>query len=148
MCFFQPSKHRGDQRRAGGGMSRNCPRQAYFALGSETKKNPFFMAMPLEDYYDKIKLAITYIRKFTYRNIPLKFIINCRGKREYPPVSLLKLQRMIDTNRLDASKPIDLVSLQNTHLCTCKPSINHFGFNLTEEVSPSIQSNKSPGNNN
>lgn len=44
-----------------------------------------------------------------------------------------KLQLMIDTNRLDSSRPIDLVSLVNTGLYTFSPDQRHFGVNLTDE---------------
>jgi len=55
-------------------------------------------------------------------------------KRQYPPVSLLKLQTLIDTNRLDPEEPIDIIALSNTKICVFTPFKRHFGFNLTDEV--------------
>ena len=54
-------------------------------------------------------------------------------KRQYPPISLWKLQEMIDTNRLDVSKPIDLVALINTGLFDLKPAERHYGFQLIDD---------------
>lgn len=59
------------------------------------------------------------------------FVISLR--RQYPPLSLYQLQMMIETNRLDISKPIDLVSLLNTNLFRIKPDMHEFGVNLTDE---------------
>lgn len=39
----------------------------------------------------------------------------------------------IDTNRLDTSKPIDLISLINTGLYKISPIDHHFGVNLTDD---------------
>lgn len=55
-------------------------------------------------------------------------------RREYPPLSLHKLQMFIDTNRVDPSKPIDLVSLVNTGLYDFKVEHKHAGVHLTDEV--------------
>ena len=54
-------------------------------------------------------------------------------KREYPPISLSSLQTLIDTGRLDQSKPIDLAAICNTKLFTLIPDQNHYGFQLTDE---------------
>lgn len=44
-----------------------------------------------------------------------------------------QLQLCIDTNRIDTSKPIDVVSLFNTGLYSIRPELNHFGVHLTDE---------------
>lgn len=54
-------------------------------------------------------------------------------KRQYPPLSMLNLQKMIDTNRIDTTKPIDLVAILNTGLYKMFPDQRHFGVNLTDE---------------
>ena len=41
---------------------------------------------------------------------------------------------MIDTGRIDASKPIDLSAIVNTKVFPIEPSFQHFGVNLTDEV--------------
>ncbi|XP_023310336.1 39S ribosomal protein L15, mitochondrial isoform X2 [Anoplophora glabripennis] len=79
-------------------------------LGYETGNNPFYLRFPWEPYY--------------------------RGhhvKRQYPPLSLLDLQKMVDTNRIDTNKPIDLVAILNSGLYRMFPDQNHFGVNLTDE---------------
>lgn len=43
------------------------------------------------------------------------------------------LQLMLDTNRLDGSKPIDLIQICNTGLVTLKPDQRHYGFQLKDE---------------
>lgn len=58
---------------------------------------------------------------------------NFRSKRQYPPLSLQTLQLMIDTNRIDPSKPIDLAAVCNTKAFHLDPSLRHFGINLTDE---------------
>lgn len=55
-------------------------------------------------------------------------------KRQYPPLSLHTLQKMIDLNRIDITKPIDLSVLCNTGLYNIKPEDKHYGVNLIDEV--------------
>lgn len=54
-------------------------------------------------------------------------------KREYPPISLLELQRMVDTGLLDPSRPIDLAALCATKEYGCQPMRREFGVQLTSE---------------
>lgn len=54
-------------------------------------------------------------------------------KRQYPPLSMLELQRMIDVDRLDISKPIDLVAILNTGIFKMSPDQKQFGVQLTDE---------------
>lgn len=46
---------------------------------------------------------------------------------------MMQLQTLIETNRIDTSKPIDLVSLVNSGLYKMNPDERHFGVNLTDE---------------
>lgn len=55
-------------------------------------------------------------------------------RREYPPLSLGDLQLYIDTNRLDPTKPIDLVSVLNTGLYDLNINWKHSGIHLTDQV--------------
>lgn len=48
---------------------------------------------------------------------------------------MTSLQKMIDLNRIDISKPIDLSVLCNTGLYNINPEDKHFGVNLIDEVS-------------
>lgn len=79
-------------------------------LGYETGNNPFYKRFPYEPYNKDID-----------------------RRRQYPPLSLIKLQQFIDTNRVDSSKPIDLTVLCNTGLFTFDPLDGHYGVNLTHE---------------
>lgn len=56
-------------------------------------------------------------------------------RREYPPMSLEKLQKLIDTNRIDPEHPIDLTSFCNTGLFVIKPESRQFGIQITEDGS-------------
>lgn len=55
-------------------------------------------------------------------------------RRQYPPLSLMQLQRFIDLGRVDPSQPIDLTQLCNSGLFSIQVDQKHFGVNLTEEV--------------
>jgi large subunit ribosomal protein L15 len=55
-------------------------------------------------------------------------------RRQYPPMSLQQLQMLIDTNRIDDSKPIDLTAIANTGIISVKPDWKHYGVHLTDEV--------------
>ena len=57
------------------------------------------------------------------------------SKRQYPPLSVLTLQLLIDTGRLDASKPVDLAAVCNTKVFLLEPKNRHFGINLTDDGS-------------
>ena len=63
----------------------------------------------------------------------INIIICIRAKRQYPPLSLQKLQLMIDTNLIDPSKPIDLAAICNSKVFPLNPQHRHFGVNLTDE---------------
>ncbi|XP_065352697.1 large ribosomal subunit protein uL15m [Cloeon dipterum] len=85
-------------------------RQNYLPLGFESGNTPFHLRFGMEKYYKRYRL-----------------------EREYPPVSLLMLQKMIDTNRLDTTQPIDLSSICNTGVYSMNINFNHHGVNLTDE---------------
>ncbi|XP_033738668.1 39S ribosomal protein L15, mitochondrial-like [Pecten maximus] len=79
-------------------------------IGFEGNNTPFYLLIPKEPYYENHHL-----------------------RREYVPLSLLKLQRMIDLNRVDRSEPIDLTSICNTGLLKVNPIQKQYGVHLTEE---------------
>lgn len=54
-------------------------------------------------------------------------------RRQYPPITLLQLQTLIDTDRIDPSQPIDLTTFCNTGIYTIKPDEHHFGVQILEE---------------
>lgn len=54
-------------------------------------------------------------------------------RREYPPVTLNQLQTMIDTDRVDTNRPIDLAILCTTGLYDFLPDQKQFGVQLTDD---------------
>jgi large subunit ribosomal protein L15 len=54
--------------------------------------------------------------------------------RQYLPISLLNLQRLIDTGRIDTNEPIDLTTLCNTKIVKVESNKREFGIQLTDEV--------------
>ncbi|XP_063239701.1 large ribosomal subunit protein uL15m [Bacillus rossius redtenbacheri] len=94
----------------GAGNKGSGQRQNYMRLGYETGNTPFYLRFSREWYYKGHHL-----------------------RRQYPPLSLLQLQKMIDTDRLDPSEPIDLSIICNTGLYSIDPAQRHFGVHLTDE---------------
>jgi len=62
------------------------------------------------------------------------FLLNFSFRKQYPPLSLLQLQRLVDLGRIDTTEPIDLTTLCNTKVITVNPHLKHYGINLTDEV--------------
>lgn len=54
-------------------------------------------------------------------------------RRQYPPISLNRLQLLIETDRIDIKKPIDISTFCNTGLFELFPMERQFGFQLTDE---------------
>ncbi|XP_076677826.1 mitochondrial ribosomal protein L15 [Andrena cerasifolii] len=109
----KPSKrgrgqHGGDKH--GAGNKGSGQRQNFMRLGYETGNNPFYLRFGYEPYYKGHHL-----------------------RREYPPLTLHQLQMYIDTNRVDSSNPIDLISLINTGLYNFRVEHKHSGVHLTDE---------------
>lgn len=48
-------------------------------------------------------------------------------------MTMLQLQTLLDTNRLDSQSPIDLTQICNTGLFEIRPDHRHFGIQLTDE---------------
>ncbi|XP_041968200.1 39S ribosomal protein L15, mitochondrial [Aricia agestis] len=102
------AQHGGDKH--GAGNKGSGQRQNYMRLGYETGNNPFYLRMPNEHYY--------------------------RGhhhRRQYPPMSLLELQSLIERDRLDITKPIDIAAIVKSGLYNFFPDQKQFGINLTDE---------------
>jgi len=79
-------------------------------IGYEGNNTPFYLIIPQEPYYTGHHL-----------------------RRQYPPLSLLSLQRLVDLGRVDAKQPIDLTTLCNTKVIVIDAKNNHYGINLTDE---------------
>lgn len=101
-------QHGGDTH--GAGNKGSLARQNYMRMGYETGNNPYYLRFPSEPYY-----------------------VGHHLRRQYPPLSLAQLQLMIDTDRIDSTKPIDLVQICNTGLYEIKPQSKHYGVHLTDE---------------
>ena len=54
-------------------------------------------------------------------------------KREYPPLSLHQLQSIIDKDRLDVTKPIDIACIIRTGVYNFSPDQKQFGIHLTDD---------------
>ena len=55
-------------------------------------------------------------------------------RREYVPLSLLELQRLVDLGWLDTRRLVDLTQLCNTQLVNVRAAWRQFGIHLTDEV--------------
>jgi len=98
-------QHGGDNHGEGKGKKQN-----YLRMGYETGNTPFYLRFPKEMY--------------NYKGHHLK--------RQYPPITLKEIQLLIDTDRINAKEPIDLVSLINTGIYRLKPESKEFGFQLKD----------------
>ncbi|VDI62162.1 large subunit ribosomal protein L15 [Mytilus galloprovincialis] len=85
-------------------------------LGYEGGQIPFHIRIPCEPYYKDHEF-----------------------KRQYPPFSLLQVQRLIDMGLVDLNEPIDLLTFCNTAHYDCSIEDNHYGVNLTEEGADTFQ---------
>lgn len=56
-------------------------------------------------------------------------------RRQYQPLSLNRLQYLIDLGRVDPTQPIDLTQLVNGRGVTIQPLKRDYGVQLVEEVS-------------
>ncbi|KAK0083565.1 hypothetical protein PV325_002947 [Microctonus aethiopoides] len=101
-------QHGGDKH--GAGNKGSGQRQNYMRLGYETGNVPFYLRFGYEPYYKGHHL-----------------------RRQYPPLSLRSLQLLADTNRLDTSKPVDLVALFNTGVFHIDTMSMHAGVHLTDD---------------
>jgi len=81
-------------------------------LGFEGGNVPWFKKQPMEPYY-----------------------ADYHERRQYPPITLLQLQRLVDLGRVDSNELIDITTLCNTNLVKLDTSRNNYGFNLTDEDS-------------
>ncbi|XP_067677712.1 large ribosomal subunit protein uL15m-like [Haliotis asinina] len=98
------------RRKHGRGNKGQGQRNTLPRLGFEGGNTPFYLIIPKEPYYK-----------------------GHAERRQYPPLSLLQLQRMIDMGRVDPEQPVDLATICNTRLYRIEPVKKHFGINLTEE---------------
>lgn len=95
----------------------NRERRRFWPVGYEGGRTPFYMKIPIENYYADFK-----------------------HRRQYPPLSLVKLQLLIDNGALNPEEPIDLASICNSHFFKMDPKLHHYGVNLVDEGMDSFKS--------
>lgn len=61
-------------------------------------------------------------------------------RRQYPPITLNQLQTMIDMDRVDITRPIDIASICSTGLFDFKPDEKQFGVQLIDEGANTFKS--------
>jgi large subunit ribosomal protein L15 len=54
--------------------------------------------------------------------------------RQYIPLSLLQLQRLVDLGRINPNEPIDMTTICNSKVLMIDDSRKQYGFQLTDEV--------------
>ena len=89
---------------------------------------PWILTVPKEPYYEGVEYVSSraLFRSFT--------VSVSREARQYLPISLRTLQRLIDLRRINPAKPIDLPVLCNTKLFSIQPDQRQFGLQLVDEV--------------
>ncbi|XP_072170336.1 large ribosomal subunit protein uL15m-like [Diadema setosum] len=91
--------------KSGQGMRGTKPR-----IGFEGGQTPFYLRIPKYPYYKDYHL-----------------------RRQYMPLSLAKLQYLIDVGRVDPDQPIDVTSLVNSGAININIKDRHYGINLLHE---------------
>ncbi|XP_025060282.1 39S ribosomal protein L15, mitochondrial [Alligator sinensis] len=98
-------RHGGGRGHKGYARGGNRPR-----LGFEGGQTPFYLVIPKYGYNEGHSL-----------------------RRQYHPLSLRRLQYLIDLGRLDPTQPIDLTQLTNSRGVTIQPLKRDYGVQLVEE---------------
>lgn len=94
--------------------------------GDSARQKLYYAPIGYEGGQTPIQRKTTYERSYNY---------GVHAQRQFPSLSLAKLQLMVDTGRLDPNNPIDLAALCSTGVVHCSPEKNQFGLNLTSEGS-------------
>lgn len=94
----------------GAGSKGSGQRQNFMRLGFETGNNPFYIRFPYQNYYKGHHMKLSYA-----------------------PLSMGKLQRMIDTSRLRTDVPVDITQLSATQLFSIRPLEKMGGIMLKDE---------------
>lgn len=110
------------------------------------KENPFSLKRPpnrqgqhaqgqASKGYSNIKPRIGYEEKTPFVKLIPKYGYNRDShlQREYLPLTLWQLQRMIDLGRIDPSEPIDLTTLVNSRALYRNINSKHYGVFLVEQ---------------
>jgi len=92
--------------------------------GASARQKLYYAPIGFEGGSTPIQRKTTFERSYNY---------GIHSQRQFPEISLERIQLMIDTGRLDAQKPIDLAALCSTKVIKIFPEKNQFGFNLNSE---------------
>lgn len=92
--------------------------------GASARQKMYFGPLGYEAGATPIQRKTSFERSYNY---------GLHAQRQFPPLSLERLQLLIDTGRLDANQPIDLAALCGTKIFPLCPDRNHFGFHLTSD---------------
>jgi len=95
-----------------------------YGWGTSARAKQYFGPLGYESGATPIQRKSSFERSYNY---------SLRTTRQFPEVSLARLQLLIDTERLDPSKPIDMGALCGTKLLKLDPEKNQFGFNLSAD---------------
>jgi len=100
-------------------------KEAKFKLGADHKGQAERMSRPRLGF---AKSTSGYLR------IPKEYYYEGHHvQKQYKPISLLQIQRLIDLGRLNIDEPIDLTSICNTKIVMMNPNAKEFGIQLTDE---------------
>jgi len=92
--------------------------------GASARQKMHFGPLGYEGGSTPIQRKTSFERSYNY---------GVHAVKQFPPLSLESLQLALDTNRLDASRPIDMAALCGTGVFPINPTKNQFGFNLTSD---------------
>lgn len=138
--------HKGERQRG------NRPR-----LGFEGGQTPFYLLIPKYGYNEGHRWGKNYTAHLLDFLSNVKEHVGCTHgmilfhnlidlnitvcvfvfsrRQQYPPLTLRRLQYLIDLGRVDPSQPIDLTQLVNGRGVTIQPLKRDYGVHLVEEVS-------------
>ena len=86
--------------------------------GSSARQKLYFGPLGYESGSSPIQRLTSFERSYNY---------GLRYQRQFPTITLEQIQLMVDTNRLDPSKPVDMAALCGTKVAYIDPNKNHFG---------------------
>jgi len=92
--------------------------------GSSARAKQYFAPLGYEAGATPIQRNVSFERSYNY---------GIRTTRQFPPVTLGRLQLTIDLARIDPRQPIDLAALCASRAVAVNPERNQFGLNLTHD---------------
>lgn len=89
-----------------------------------------------QNYEDKRRAKLVDLKRFQEDYLVFSdcYVPVCSFRHQYQPLSLRRLQYLIDLGRVDPTQPIDLTQLVNGRGVTIQPLKRDYGVQLVEEV--------------